>query len=122
MHGMHSRRARVSFLNTNLGLFSANGLIIVLPGPTLAISDAELKRIGKNSTADATVRIPPEHGGGYYATLEVFHQLHCLVSPTFISEDTSLVSNSALSRTWCVWLLTRSIMTLPMHLVTTKNG
>ncbi|KAE9379888.1 hypothetical protein N431DRAFT_448721 [Stipitochalara longipes BDJ] len=52
--------------------------IIVLPGPTLAISKEELKLIGKESTADATVQIPNEFGGGYYATLEVFHQLHCL--------------------------------------------
>lgn len=52
-----------------------NWAIIVLPGPTLAISEEELKLIGKDSTADATVQIPAEFGGGYYATLEVFHQL-----------------------------------------------
>ncbi|PVH72868.1 hypothetical protein DL98DRAFT_383901, partial [Cadophora sp. DSE1049] len=50
----------------------------ILPGPTLSISEEELHLIGKNSTANATVRIPDEFGGGYFATLEVFHNLHCL--------------------------------------------
>lgn len=53
---------------------------LVLPGPTLAISEDELQRIGKDSTANATVQIPDSLGGGYFATLEVFHNLHCLVS------------------------------------------
>ena len=61
----------------------ANCDTTVLPGPTLAISVEELKLIGKDSTADATVQIPAEFGGGYYATLEVFHQLHCLVRSAF---------------------------------------
>lgn len=52
----------------------------VLPGPTLAISEDELQLIGKGATANATVQIPDSFGGGYFATLEVFHNLHCLVS------------------------------------------
>jgi len=54
---------------------------LVLPGPTLRISEEELGLIGKDATEDAAVKIPAEFGGGYWATLEVFHQLHCLVSP-----------------------------------------
>ncbi|KAL2060127.1 hypothetical protein VTL71DRAFT_9949 [Oculimacula yallundae] len=50
----------------------------ILPGPTLSISEQELQSIGKDSMANATVQIPAEFGGGYFATLEVFHNLHCL--------------------------------------------
>ncbi|KAK0124173.1 hypothetical protein ONS95_009155 [Cadophora gregata] len=50
----------------------------ILPGPTLSISEEELHLIGKDFRANATVKIPDEFGGGYFATLEVFHNLHCL--------------------------------------------
>ncbi|KAG4413536.1 hypothetical protein IFR04_013319 [Cadophora malorum] len=50
----------------------------ILPGPTLSISESELDLIGKDATVNATVKIPDELGGGYFATLEVFHNLHCL--------------------------------------------
>ncbi|RFU31225.1 hypothetical protein B7463_g5111, partial [Scytalidium lignicola] len=39
------------------------------------ITEIQLKQIGKTSDA---ARYPPEHGHGYVASLEVFHQLHCL--------------------------------------------
>jgi hypothetical protein len=68
-----------SISSVSVQMIAADQVIIVLPGPTLAISEEELKLIGKDSTADATVKIPSHYGGGYYATLEVFHQLHCLV-------------------------------------------
>ena len=78
MHGTPSLLAQVCRLSIRSEI-SADTPLIVLPGPSLAISAEELKLVGKDSTADATVRIPDEFGGGYYATLEVFHQLHCLV-------------------------------------------
>ena len=40
------------------------------------ITEVDLKRIGK--TIDA-VKYHPDHGHDYVASLEVFHQLHCLV-------------------------------------------
>lgn len=29
---------------------------------------------------NSTVELEPENGGGYMATIEMFHQLHCLVN------------------------------------------
>lgn len=69
-------------------------MITVLPGPTLAISEEELNLIGKGSTANATVQIPSNFGGGYFATLEVFHNLHCLVGilPIHILDEQEFTS------------------------------
>lgn len=79
MLGMHSLQAQVSSHNPRRKLQIAADRRQVLPGPTLSISDLELNLIGKGPTANATVKIPDELGDGYFATLEVFHNLHCLV-------------------------------------------
>lgn len=42
-----------------------------------SISHDELLKIG---APESSVKLPPDSGGGYMAWLEVFHQLHCLVS------------------------------------------
>jgi hypothetical protein len=47
-----------------------------------SLSDSDLSAIGK--TRDA-VRFPSELGGGYVGSLEVFHQLHCLVGKPMAS-------------------------------------
>ena len=43
----------------------------------MSISHDTLKRIG---APENSARLPPESGGGYMGALEVFHQLHCVVS------------------------------------------
>lgn len=47
------------------------------------ISVSESDVIKSGSTKDA-VRVPEEFGGGYMATLEITHQLHCLVSSLYL--------------------------------------
>ena len=32
-----------------------------------------------NKSSETALRVPKEYGGGYLASLEVTHQLHCLV-------------------------------------------
>lgn len=44
-----------------------------------SISDAILQKLGK-SGQPSLVKFLDEDGGGYMATMEVSHQLHCLVS------------------------------------------
>ena len=44
----------------------------------MSITEEEVLKIGK--TTDA-IKIPSQFGGGYMASVEVNHQLHCLVSP-----------------------------------------
>lgn len=39
------------------------------------------QRLGeKTQIPNGSIRVQDEYGGGYTALLEVFHQLHCLVS------------------------------------------
>ena len=45
----------------------------------MTISEADLKKFDP-LFADSAVRYPEEMGGGYMGSLEVFHQLHCVVS------------------------------------------
>ncbi|KAI9756384.1 MAG: hypothetical protein M4579_003888 [Chaenotheca gracillima] len=47
----------------------------LVEGPVFSASEEDMDRIGADRDS---VRLPPESGGGYYATLEVFHQMHCL--------------------------------------------
>lgn len=35
-----------------------------------------------NKSADTAVTVPSGYGGGYLASIEIFHQLHCLVRPS----------------------------------------
>jgi hypothetical protein len=42
------------------------------------VTAEDVERIGK--LENSTVMLPPESGGGYMASLEAVHQLHCLVS------------------------------------------
>ena len=44
----------------------------------IPISTEQIDQIGKS--LEMTVRYPEEQGGQYAGSLEVFHQLHCLVS------------------------------------------
>ncbi|KAL9046167.1 MAG: hypothetical protein Q9214_000929, partial [Letrouitia sp. 1 TL-2023] len=41
------------------------------------ISEEEMKRVDP-TFADGAVRLSPKQGGGHMASLEVFHQLHCV--------------------------------------------
>jgi Mycotoxin biosynthesis protein UstYa len=56
-----------------------------------SIDDATLRRIG---APESSVKVPDELGGGYFAVLEVYHQLHCLKElwlntyPEFADTDT----------------------------------
>ena len=43
----------------------------------MSISEDDLLKSGSSTDA---VRIPDDHGGGFMASVEVNHQLHCLVS------------------------------------------
>ncbi|KAL8667705.1 MAG: hypothetical protein Q9202_000560 [Teloschistes flavicans] len=43
----------------------------------MSVSEEEILRIGKTTEA---IRIPEEFGGGFLASVEVQHQLHCVVS------------------------------------------
>ena len=43
------------------------------------MSVSEEVLIASGSDIDS-IKVPEEYGGGYMATLEVTHQLHCLVS------------------------------------------
>lgn len=45
-----------------------------------SVTPEEVKRIGKMD--NSTVMLPAESGGGYMASLEATHQLHCVVSQT----------------------------------------
>ena len=42
----------------------------------ISISREELVKIGGS---EASVKLPPESGGGYMGWLEIYHQIHCLV-------------------------------------------
>jgi len=44
------------------------------------VSAQEIKKSGNDRFLDTVVELDSENGGGYMGTLEVFHQLHCLVS------------------------------------------
>lgn len=49
----------------------------------LSVSRADIDKAWKSSDDDwfnSTVELGEANGGGYMGTLEVFHQLHCLVS------------------------------------------
>ena len=52
----------------------------VAPGPTISVSEVELDLVGKGSQRDVAARLPSKYGGGHLATIEVFHNLHCLVN------------------------------------------
>ncbi len=58
----------------------------------LGVSREEVARSWKDSDEDwfnSTVRLAPQNGGGYMATLEIFHQLHCLVCARVLICSTS---------------------------------
>lgn len=49
----------------------------------LSVSEDDIRRSWKDGDDEwfnSTVRLDERNGGGYMATLEIFHQLHCLVS------------------------------------------
>lgn len=43
----------------------------------MSISTDEVRKLGKDP--DFVIRWPEEYGGGHFASVEVFHHLHCLV-------------------------------------------
>ncbi|KAL3952535.1 hypothetical protein ACCO45_012478 [Purpureocillium lilacinum] len=50
----------------------------------IAVNEEDIKRSNKMSDDDwfnSTVEYGTQHGGGYMATMELFHQLHCLGNP-----------------------------------------
>lgn len=46
----------------------------------LNVSRGEIFRSGNTAAMETMVELDGENGGGYMGTLEMFHQLHCLVS------------------------------------------
>ena len=48
----------------------------------MSISEEDVLKVGKTTEA---IRIPPEFGGGFMASVEVNHQLHCVVSESCAS-------------------------------------
>lgn len=59
----------------------------------MRLIDADLPKLNKAEPQPLTPlhKIPDEAGGGYLGELEVFHQLHCLVSTFQISPPLSEV-------------------------------
>jgi hypothetical protein len=51
---------------------------VFFSGGVFSVTAEEVERIGKMH--NYTVVLPPESGGGYMASLEATHQLHCVVS------------------------------------------
>lgn len=45
----------------------------------LNVSAEEIRRSGNDFSMGTIVELDAPNGGGYMATLELFHQLHCLV-------------------------------------------
>lgn len=64
-------------IDFNSTVLTAN--LDVLPGPLISISEEELVKIEQADDIDAVVKFPPKKGGGCVASIEVLHQLHCLV-------------------------------------------
>jgi len=55
--------------------------------PGLRLFDEDIRSLKKSDTPGQPLhRIPKELGGGYFAWLEVFHLLHCLVCGSRFSE------------------------------------
>ena len=53
-----------------------------MPGTAvvLNVSAADIETSSNAAYSDSIVRLDKENGGGYMATIELFHQLHCLVN------------------------------------------
>lgn len=86
MHGTVSRRAvrgkRVScdrLLNLATGWMGETAVV-------LNVSAEEIHRSGNDLSMETIVELDSANGGGYMATLELFHQLHCLVCSTTVSQ------------------------------------
>ncbi len=47
-----------------------------------SVTAEEIERVGKMD--NSTVLLPEESGGGYMASLEATHQLHCLVGQSHL--------------------------------------
>jgi hypothetical protein len=50
--------------------------MLTLTGGVISISEETLHAV--NASAEYSVKLAPELGGGYMATVESLHQLHCL--------------------------------------------
>lgn len=60
---------------------------------TIDVPEDKLSALNYSTTVDY-MRTPAEEGGGIEATVEIFHQLHCLVSNNLLdnfSEDRTIV-------------------------------
>jgi len=53
---------------------------IVDLGGNFPIEEDAMHRINKTQHLEYAVKFPEETGGGYVAGLEMFHQMHCVVS------------------------------------------
>lgn len=57
-------------------------------GGNFPVDEDVMHRINKTENLEYAVRFPEETGGGYVAGLEMFHQMHCVVSWTTSSYKT----------------------------------
>lgn len=55
---------------------SEMGFSLTAAGGVISISDETLRAV--NASTEFSVKLAPEIGGGYMASVEVLHQLHCL--------------------------------------------
>jgi hypothetical protein len=80
----------------------------------LNVSRAEIFRSGNTAALETVVELDEENGGGYMGTLEIFHQLHCLVSSGQPKSFVGLMKVSAdtVSRTFCGNGLTGTTMSI----------
>lgn len=74
--GTHSNDVDIAWHEIELG---AGGI---------RVTAEELKLLNMTDSPEMPFhKVPDEHGGGYLAMLEVFHLLHCLVSPSPIFNE-----------------------------------
>lgn len=53
---------------------------IIVIGGNFAVDEDVMRRINKTENLEYAVKFPENTGGGYVAGLEMFHQMHCVVS------------------------------------------
>ncbi|PQE17047.1 tat pathway signal sequence protein [Rutstroemia sp. NJR-2017a BBW] len=73
---------RLAHLSTNIGrtllilLSYLCIMVLTFAGGVISISEETLHAV--NASTEYSVKLAPELGGGYMATVELLHQLHCL--------------------------------------------
>jgi hypothetical protein len=61
--------------------FCSNITNLMMAGGVFGIGDKEIAKL--NKTSSTLAQFPESMGDGYLTTLQVYHQLHCLVSMSF---------------------------------------